>query len=140
VALGAARTAPDAVRRWLDDPERGVRLAVLRTLIARHDDDSQANAARALASNPGDADLESLAMAELRKGEGLDGRLAAVAADPAAPNFARAQAAYLVSSAGGEAAARAVVAVPAADATLEPELDAAVRRVAQRFGAAGGRR
>jgi hypothetical protein len=139
VALGAAETAPPLVAAALDDGDRGVRDAALRMLRARGDDASLIAAAGALAASPGDDALEKLAIDRLRQGGALERHLVAVAADLGAPPFARAQAAHLVSEAGSEPAARVVAALTSADATLQPELQAAAQRVRQRFGAREGR-
>ncbi len=135
VSLGAAQTAPTVVAAALDDGDRGVREVVIRTLLARDDHASLSAAASALAASPGDDLLEALAVDRMRQGADFERHLAAVAADPAAPAFARAQAAHLVSHAGRELAARVVAALTSADATLGPELGAAAQRVRQRFGA-----
>jgi hypothetical protein len=135
VSLGAATTVPDDVRRWLDDADRAVRLTAVRALIRRGDGPSRGLAAAALASSPGDADLEALAMEQLAGADSLERELAAVAADPLTPDFARAQAIHLVSRGGGEAAARSVAALTDRDATVQPELAAAMRTVVRRFGA-----
>ena len=135
VSLGAATTVPDDVRRWLDDADRSVRLTVVRGLVRRGDGPSLEAAAAAFASSPGDADFEALAMEQLTAGHSLDRQLAALAADPRTPDFARAQAIYLVSRGGGEAASRTVAALPDRDPTMQPELAAAMRSVVRRFGA-----
>ena len=135
VSLGAAAAVPDDVRRWLDDADRAVRLTTVRALVRRGDDPSLAVAAAAIAASPGDADLEALAMEQLTVDRSLDRQLAALAADPQAPDFARAQAIHLVSRGGGEAAARTVAALSDRDPTMQPELAAAVRTVVRRFGA-----
>jgi hypothetical protein len=141
LALGAARKWPDRVRAWLDDPDREVRLQVLRALAAGPDDASLELAAAALAWEPGDDSVASLASSSLAL-RGLDRALAGVAADGSQPAFARAQAAFLVSTAGGDAACRTVASVRSDDATLAPELAAASGRIAARFPAilAGGQR
>jgi len=107
----------------------------VRALVRRGDDPSLAVAAAAIAASPGDADLEALAMEQLTVDRSLDRQLAALAADPQAPDFARAQAIHLVSRGGGEAAARTVAALSDRDPTMQPELAAAVRTVVRRFGA-----
>jgi hypothetical protein len=142
LAMGAARKWPDRVKAWLEDPERAVRVQALRTLAAGPDEASLALAAEALAWEPGDDGVASIAATSLGLGGGLDRALAAVAADPSQPAFARAHAAFLVSESGGDAACRTVAIVRSDDATLGPELRAATARIAARFPTAvsGGRR
>ena len=142
LAMGAAGKWPDRVRAWLEDPDRDVRLQALRTVAAGLDEASLALAAEALAWEPGDEAVASVAATSLALGVRLDRALAAVAADPSQPPFARAHAAFLVSEAGGEAACRTVAAIHSSDATLAPELRAATARIAARFPAApaGGAR
>jgi hypothetical protein len=136
LAMGAAVKWPARVQAWLEDPDRDVRLQALRTVAAGPDEASLALAAEALAWEPGDDAVASIAATSLALGGGLDRALAAVAANPSQPAFARAHAAFLVSEAGGEAACRTVAAIGGGDATLAPELRAATARIAARFPAA----
>jgi hypothetical protein len=136
LAMGAAGKWPARVQAWLEDPDRDVRLQALRTVAAGPDEASLALAAEALAWEPGDDAVASVAATSLALGGGLDRALAGVAADPSQPPFARAHAAFLVSEAGGEAACRTVAAIGGGDATLAPELRAARARIVARFPAA----
>jgi hypothetical protein len=138
VALGAAAKWPELLDPMLGDPDSRIRHAAIEMLIARRDDASLAAAARAVAAEPNDEVVVGFATAALRDGTALDRHLADLAADSSVPMFARAQAVFLVSRAGGEPAARRVVALRGADSTLGAELEAARGRVANRFGRPGG--
>jgi hypothetical protein len=138
VALGAAQTAAAVLAQCLDDPDPEIRLTTIRALAARHDQASQAAAARALSAEPGSSELESLALSLLQSGDAFDRHLALVVDDTTNPSFVRAQAVYLIGRGGSEVVARPLVARPSDDATLKPELEAAARRVAERFGPARG--
>ncbi len=142
LAMGAARKWPDLVKAWLEDPDREVRLEAVRTLAAGPDAASLTLAAQALAWEPGDDGLVRLATTSLALGSGLDRALATIVGDGSQPAFARAQAAFLVSEGGGDVACRTIATLRSDDATLGPELRAAVARIAARFPAAvaGGRR
>jgi hypothetical protein len=134
VAMGAAAKWPERVAAWLDDADRGLRLATLRALAARGDASSQALAARFIAENPGEDEARRLVEAPLRRPSALVPALVNVVHDEAAPPFARAVAARLVGEVGDEAACRLIAAVRAPDATLAPALADAAARTTLRFG------
>jgi hypothetical protein len=138
VYVGAATTAPDLVDAWLDDADGEVRQTAILALLARPDDASQAAGARAIAATPADQAMEQRVLALVRDGKGFDRHLAALVVDATAPNFVRANAAWLVSQAGSEPSARAVAAVQSSDATVAPAIALARRVVEQRFGKAPG--
>ena len=138
VAMGAAAKWSEQVRAWLDDADRGMRLATVRALAAHDDPASQALAARFIAANPGEEETRRLVETPFRGRPDLVPALVALVHDPAEPAFVRGVAARLVSAHGDEAACRLVAAVRASDATLAPALADASLRVTQRFGPAPG--
>jgi hypothetical protein len=133
IALGAAAKWPDQVEAWLADDDRTIRLLVHEALGRRRDDASQDLAARTIAENPADQELTRRAADLIGKGTGFDERLATLAGDGDEPSEVRAHAAGLVALHGGEAACRRLTGVTTKDPVLAPQLEAAFRRIDQRF-------
>jgi hypothetical protein len=133
IAMDAARKWPDRVRRWVDDPLVGS--TAVFALNRQSDEASLAVVAHEIAQRPDAGPLASIANLATRKPGTLDLHLAAVAADPQEPAFARGNAAILVAGQGGAEACRRLTRLDAADPAMQADLAAAFRTIDQRFGA-----
>lgn len=134
IAMGAAVKWPDRVRSWVDDAEGLVSSAAVRALAAQPDEASQAIVALEVAARPEHGPLASIVDQAMRKPGTLDLQLAAIAADPQQPAFARGNAARIVGERGGQEACRRLARLDAADPALDADLATAFRAIDQRFG------
>jgi hypothetical protein len=132
--MDAVRKWPARVHAWVEDPEDLIAATTVRALAARPDEASQAIVALEVASRPETSYLKALADHALWKPGTLDLSLAAVAADPRHPAFARGNAALMVAGKGGEEACRRLARIDGTDAALRPDLDAAFAAIDRRFG------
>jgi hypothetical protein len=132
IALGAADKWPDRVDAWLrDDYLDGY---VRQGLANRTDPASMTFLAREITASPRDESLLGIAGRFAMKPGTLDLSLAAIAADPQAPSFARAHAAYLVGLYGGPEAAKRLGPVSSDDPTVRAALDTAFTTLDRRLG------
>jgi hypothetical protein len=134
LAMNAVQKWPERVRAWVQDPDDLIAATTVRALAAQTDEASQAIVALEIASRPETGYLRALADQALWKPGTLDLGLAAVAADPRQPAFARGNAAQLVAERGGEEACRRLARIDVADAAMRPDLDAAFAVIDRRFG------
>ena len=134
IAMDAVRKWPARVHAWVEDPEDLIAATAVRALAARPDEASQAIVALEVASRPETSYVKALADHALWKPGTLDLGLAAVAADPRHPAFARGNAALMVAGKGGEEACRRLARIDVTDAALRPDLDAAFAAIDRRFG------
>ena len=134
IAMGAAAKWPDRARAWVDDAEGLVSSAAVRALAAQPDEASQAIVALEVASRPEHGPLAAIVDQAMFKPGTLDLQLAALAADPQQPSFARANAVRLVAGRGGEEACRRLARLQA-DPAIDADLQTAFAAIDQRFGA-----
>jgi hypothetical protein len=135
IAMGAALKWPDRARGWVDDADGHVSSAAVRALAAQTDEASQAIVALEVASRPEHGPLASIVDQAMVEPGTLDLQLAALAADPQQPAFARGNAARIVAGRGGEEACRRLARV-GADPAIDADLATAFQAIDQRFGAA----
>ena len=135
IAMGAAVKWPERAHAWVDDADALVSSAAVRALAAQPDEASQAIVAREVATRPDHGPIASVVDQAMARPGTLDLQLAALAADPRQPAFARGNAARIVGGRGGEEACRRLVRLQP-DAAIEADLATAFRAIDQRFGAA----